>query len=269
MMKAVTQLVKISGRSMFAATLFMAVFLATTTGVSADEADAKRLLKAMSDYLAAQQAISFDFDSTFEVVTADEQVLGLVSSGSVRLNRPDKIHAIRSGGFADVEMSFDGKTVTILGKNLNLYTQVEEPGTLDQLVDVMREKYGRPLPAADLLLSSSYEVMMQNVVDIKDLGSGVVGGVECDSLAFRTDEVDWQIWIAHGDNPYPCRYVITSKQVAKGPQYSMQFRNWKTGDAVAASDFTFKNSTKAEKVELEDLEGAGDMPSHFTTGEAK
>lgn len=269
MLKIVIQLVKFSGRSASAMALSLTVLLATTTVASADEADAKRLLKAMSDYLAAQQAISFDFDATLEVVTPGEQVLGLASSGNVTLNRPDKIRATRSGGFADVEMSFDGKTVTILGKNLNMYTQVEEPGTLDQLVDVMRTKYGRPLPAADLLLSNSYEVMMQNVIDVKDLGSGVVGGEECDSLAFRTDQVDWQIWIAHGDTPHPCRFVITSKLVANGPQYSIQFSDWKTGDAVAADDFTFKNSTNAEKVELEDLKGAGDMPSNFITGEAQ
>ena len=59
---------------------------------------------------------------------------------------------------------------------------------------------------------------MEGVVDGKDLGSGVIDGVECDSLAFRTEEVDWQIWIAHGDRPYPCRFVITTKQLTNRPQ---------------------------------------------------
>jgi hypothetical protein len=59
----------------------------------ADDAQAKTLFKAMSDYLAAQQAISFDFDSTLEVVTDQEQKLGLASSGTLILNRPDKLHA--------------------------------------------------------------------------------------------------------------------------------------------------------------------------------
>ena len=47
-------------------------------------------------------------------------------------------------------MVFDGKTLRLLGKNTNLYTQVEAPGTIDQLVDVLRDKYHRPVPAADL-----------------------------------------------------------------------------------------------------------------------
>ena len=143
------------------------------------------------------------------------------------------------------------------------------PGTLDYLVDGLRDTYQRPLPAADLLLSNSYDALMADVVDVKDLGSGVVGGVECDYLAFRKDDVDFQIWIAQGKHPYPFRYVITSRLVSGGPQYSVQTRDWKTGGEVSATDFSFKNPTKADKVELKDLKGANDLPDHFMKGDAK
>ena len=126
-------------------------------------------------------------------------------------------------------MVFDGKTLTLLGKDANLYTQVEIPGTLDHLVDELRDKYHRPVPGADLLLANVYKELMHDVVDVKDLGSGVIGGTECDHLAFRTKELDWQIWVAQGERPYPCRYVITSKAVDQGPQYSVQISDWKTG----------------------------------------
>src|SRR5262249_48511118 len=100
----------------------------------ADEANAKRLLKGMSDYLAAQNQISFDYDSNLELVSTQQQKIGLASSGTLTLNRPDKLHATRTGGFANVEMVFDGKALTLLGKNANLYAQVEAPGTIDHLV---------------------------------------------------------------------------------------------------------------------------------------
>jgi len=235
--------------------------------VSADEADAKRLLKAMSDYLVEQKALSFGYDVTLEVITKEGQNLGLAASGIVVLNRPDKIRATRSAGFADVEMLFDGKTLTLLGKIANRYTQVEVPGTLDNLIDELREKYHRPMPAADLLLTNPYETLLAEVVDVKDLGSGVIDGVECDHLAFRQEEVDWQIWIAQGERPYPCRYAITAKQVDQHPQYTIQVRNWRTGDEVAADDFAFKNPTNAEKIELKTLqEMMSDLPKHFIVG---
>ena len=261
--------VKMFVRCMSVVALSLIMLFSASAGVMADEADAKKILKAMSDYMASQKALSFEFDATLEVVTSDEQKLALASSGALTLNRPDKIRVTRAGGFADVEMSFDGKTLTLLGKNHNLYTQLDVPGTIDHLVDELKDTYNRPLPAADLLLSNAYDALMADVVDIKDLGSGVVGGVECDYFAFRTDEVDWQIWIAQGEQPVPYRYVITSKLVSGGPQYTVQTRNWKTGAEVAATDFSFKNPTKADQVDLKDLKGTGDLPDHFVKGKAK
>jgi Predicted periplasmic protein len=163
-------------------------------------------------------------------------------------------------------MLFDGKTLTLLGKTANLYTQVDVPGTVDHLVDELRDKYNRPLPGADLLLSNVYDALMPDVVEAKDLGSGVIGGVECDHLAFRTKEVDWQIWIAQGKNPYPCRYVITTKLVDQAPQYSLQIRDWKTASKVASDSFAFKNSTGAKKIDLKDIPDTGDLPKQFVTG---
>jgi hypothetical protein len=254
-----------------AAVASAALFLvaASPSGANADEAEAKSLLKAMSDYLAAQTAISFSYDTNLEVVTKDRQKLLLASSGAVELSRPDKLRANRHGGFANVEMLFDGKTLTLLGKDANLYTQVDIPGSLDHLVDELREKYQRPVPGSDLLLSNVYDELMRDVVEVKDLGSGVVGSVECDHLAFRAKEVDWQIWIAHGEHPYPCRYVITSKEVDLGPQYSVQIRDWKTGSNVAADDFKFNNKTGAEKVDLKELKDIDELPDHVSIGDAK
>lgn len=245
------------------------VLVLTSSIACADETHARQILKAMSDYVAAQDAFSFDYDATLDVVTSEGQVIGIASSGSMSFNRPDKIHATRHGGFASVSMNFDGKTLTILGKNLNVFTQLEIPGTVDHLIDELKDTYNLPLPAADLLLSNSYEVLMKDVIDVKDLGSGVIGGVECDSLAFRTEEVDWQIWIAQGDRPHVCRYVITSKLIENGPQYAVQLRNWKEGAEVAAFNYTFENTTDAEQVDIKNLKGAGDLPEIFVVEEGE
>jgi hypothetical protein len=243
--------------------LALSAVFSAPTGVWAAEADAKRLLKAMSDYVGAQKTISFDFDASLEVVTNDEQKLSLASSGTVALSRPGSIRATRAGGHADTEMLYDGKTLTLLGKGTNLYTQIALAGTLDHLVDELREKYKRPLPAADLILPNSYDPLMEDVTDIKDLGSGVINGVECDYLAFRKKALDFQIWIAQGDQPYPCRYTVTSKDIPHSPQYTIQVRNWKAGDAVITEDFSFNNATKAKKVDIEDLKGMSVFPDHF------
>ena len=81
------------------------VTTAGSTSISApraDEANAKSLLKAMSDYLAAQKTVSFDYDSSLELVSTQQQKVALASSGTLTLNRPDKLHATRRGGFSNV-----------------------------------------------------------------------------------------------------------------------------------------------------------------------
>jgi hypothetical protein len=97
----------------------------------------------------------------------------------------------------------------------------------------------------------------------------VMGGVECDHFAFRKKDVDFQIWIAQGARPYPCRYVITSKLVAGAPQYSVQVRDWKSGNEVASDDFSFKNPTNAKKVDLKEVGDTDELPKLFTKGGSK
>jgi hypothetical protein len=250
----------------------LAVLVAGMASISiarADEAQAKSLLKAMSDYLAAQKAISFDYDSNLEIVSTQQQKIGLAASGTLTLNRPDKLHATRNGGFANLDMVFDGKTLTLLGKNTNLYAQVDAPGTIDQLVDILRDKYHRPVPAADLLMSDPYKELMPLVTDVKDLGSGVIHGIECDHLAFRTKEVDWQIWIAQGARPYPCRYVITSKKVAGWPQYTLDITAWKAGAEVASDSFKLEVPADAKKLTANQVPDLDDIPGIFKAKGAK
>jgi len=234
------------------------------------EQNARALLKGMSDYLAAQQVISMSYDSIFEVVTDDKQKLQLATSGTVDLVRPNKIRTTRQSGFSDTEMVFDGTTLSLLGKGQNAYIQAEVPGTVDNLIDQLRDRFKRQLPGADLLIQNVYDVLMADVTDVKDMGSGMIGGVECDHLAFRTADTDWQIWIAHGDRPYPCRYVITSKGVDQAPQFTMEIREWNAGGAEG--NFSFTPPAGAKKLEADDIEGlkeSSDLPENYRIGAAE
>ena len=67
------------------------VGMAAMSAARADEAQAKSLVKAMSDYLAAQKDISLEYDSLLEIATTENQKLGLASSGTITLARPDKL----------------------------------------------------------------------------------------------------------------------------------------------------------------------------------
>jgi hypothetical protein len=228
--------------------------------------DAKAILKAMSDYMGSLKTIEITFDSDIEVITPQLEKIQFTSSGEVLLSRPDKIRARRVGGYADVEMVFDGKVVSILGKNVNGYAQFDAPGTLDQLFEALREGYGVALPGADLLVSRPFDVLIAGVQEAKHIGRGVVEGVECEHLAFRNGDTDWQLWVELGDAPFPRKLVITSKTLNCAPQYTMRVKSWKTGVQPAADAFTFVPPAGAKKIKPEALIDLDELPQSAPAG---
>ena len=243
--------------------------LSALPSAQAQDQDATKLLKAMTDYVASQKVISATFDTNIEVITNDLQKIQFASSGQMLLSRPDKIVAHRIGGYADVELVFDGKTLSVFGKNVNAYAQADAVGSIDQLVAKLRNQFGVAIPGADLLLSGAYEELTKDVLDAKHIGRGVIDGIECDHLAFRDNDVDWQIWIEVGDHPIPRKYVITTKAVTSGPQYTLRIKDWKTDVQVPADAFAFKAPADAKKVDFGALSGIDEVPPGVAPGEKK
>jgi len=240
--------------------------VATAQAAPGDQAEAKAILKKMTDYISAQDTISASFDSDIEAVTTDLEKVQFASSGQILLDRPDKLRANRLGGYSDVEMVFDGKTFILFGKNLNSYAQIDAPGTIDELADRLRAGSGAAMPGADLLLTRAYEELTASLTDAKHIGHGVIGGVECDHLAFRTHEVDWQLWVRTTGDPIPCKYVITSKTLAGSPEYTLVVREWRTDVPDDASAFEFRPPEGAAKVAAESLEQIDEIPAGVVAG---
>jgi hypothetical protein len=228
---------------------------------------ADKMLKAMTDYVAGQKTFSVTFDSDIEVITTSQQKIQFTSSGSVQVSRPDKLRVARTGGYSDLELVFDGKMFTVNDKDHNDYAQTETSGSVDQLIDVLREKNGISAPGADLLFSQAFDVLMADVIDGVHIGQGIIDGVECDHLAFRNPDIDWQIWIETGARPIPRKYVITSKAVTGAPQYTLRIKEWKT--EVAADAFAFSPPQGAKKIALGDLVDIDEVPQGTVTAGGK
>jgi hypothetical protein len=234
------------------------VIFSATLAAHAQENDAAKILKAMSDYVASQKTLSITFDSDIEVITSTLQKIQFTNSGQVQLSRPDKLRATRTGGYRDVEIVFDGKMLTVNNKDANDFAQIDAPGSIDQLIDLLRDKHRVTAPGADILFSNAYAAMMSDVMESAHIGKGVIDGVECEHLAFRNMDTDWQIWIEAGARPIPRKYVITSKGVAGAPQYTLRIKEWKSD--VPADAFAFKPAQGAKKVALSDLNDIDEVP---------
>jgi hypothetical protein len=228
--------------------------------------DARAILRAMSDYVSGQKSIAATFNTDIEVITSDLQKIQFDSSGQLQLIRPDKVRASRTGGYTDVELFFNGKTFVAANRKDNLFTQADAPGSIDQLVEKLRRDFGVDLPGADLFVSNPYAVLTADVIDAKHVGRGIVNGVECEHLAFRNDDTDWQIWVRVGANPIPCKFVITSKATAGGPQYTLLITDWKSDAPIPPDAFTFTAPEGAKKVEFGGLSAIDEVPPGVIKG---
>src|SRR3981189_301984 len=169
------------------------VFIAFTAQ-SARGDDAAKVLKAMTDYTAAQKSISATFDSDIEIVTPELEKVQFTSSGKLQLTRPDKLRISRTGGYTDVQLVYDGKTVSIYGNNAKAYAQADLAGTIDQLVDLIQAKSGAAMPGTDLLLSNAYDELMSNDILASHIGQGRYSpsGTAAKAFHFPSDDRTWE-----------------------------------------------------------------------------
>jgi hypothetical protein len=236
---------------------------------AAEEGGAQTILKAMADYVSRQDNLALKYDADVEVVTPAVEKIQFSASGEVTMSRPNRFRISRTGGYADVEFVSDGSTVTVHDRGGNRFAQVPGTGSFDDVVDRLRTEAPIEVPGADLLLSKPYEELMAGVLEAKHIGRGVVDGVECEHLAFRNLDTDWQIWVEVGERPLPRKYVITSKAVGAAPQYTLRLRDWKTGVSPAPDAFAFKPPAGASGVTITLLKDIDEIPAGVVPGGAK
>jgi hypothetical protein len=212
--------------------------------------EAEKLLRSMTDYVSGLKSFSASFDVDDEIVSTAGQKLQYSASGTVAVERPGKLHMTRQGSFFDFDLVFDGRTISFHGKGFDVYGQVESPGpTIDDAVNEFRAATGLDAAGADLLIADPYSALMTDVESGMHVGTGIVGGVECEHLAFRGPTVDWQIWIQTGDKPLPMKYVITTKWVTGAPQYTIRLHDWNVAPTFDPKLFVFTPPAGAKKLD--------------------
>lgn len=244
--------------TMTAATL-SALLLALGAGGAVCAADDKRdpaadaLVKKMSDYMGGLKSFSADAAVVDEMIMGDGLKLSALRAGSIKLRRPDHFYMSRKGMVRDQEVFYNGKRLKVHAKSAGAVLDVPAEGEVDALLNKAVEVFGAELPARDLLAADAYTALMEPVQESAALGVVEIDGRSCRQLVFRTDEVDWQLWVEEGDRPLPCRYTITSKWTYGAPQYSVTFSNWAVDPELGDDAFSFTIPEGMQPVTIEEM----------------
>jgi hypothetical protein len=70
------------------------------------------------------------------------------------------------------------------------------------------------------------------------VGTQTVEGKLCDHLAYKTDAVDYELWIGKSDS-LPYQLVLNYKENPRVPRSQVIFKNWNLNASVTDKDFAF------------------------------
>lgn len=211
---------------------------------------AKRILREMGEYLKTAEEFAFHGVVTYDEVHSNGQKIQYGGVCDVSVRRPNRLYAKFDGDERRSRTFYDGKTVTIYNVVMNLYAVTKVPPKIDGAADLILEKFGFQVPIADFVYEDPYAVLIEKVQAASLLGIHVVDGTPCRHLAFRQENIDWQIWIADGPKPVPRKLVITYKNEIGSPQYAAVLSGWNFQPRLSDHAFTFHPPTDSSLIEF-------------------
>lgn len=218
---------------------------------------ATQILKRMTDYLDNLKQFSVHTQNTIEDMLDSGQRIDTDVSASVIISRPNKLRAERKGELLDQVFYYDGKTLTLYNPSDRVYGTEPAPATIEEMLHYASDSLGLIIPAADLVYRDAYPLMMQGVTSAIVVGKAVIDGVTCDHLAFSRPDVDLQVWVADGDQPRPCKYVVTDKSTPALISISTVMSDWNAAPAAADASFTFVPPEGAMAISFMPLDTSG------------
>lgn len=222
---------------------------------------ATQLLQRMTDYLGGLTQFSVHTENTLEDQLDSGQRIDMDIAADVTVRRPNKLHAARAGELVSQDFYYDGKTLTLYNPSDRVYATEPAPATIEEMLDYAREDLGLIIPASDLVYRNAFGILMQDVTSAVVLGKTSIGGVTCDHLAFGRPEVDFQIWIADGDRPLPCKFVVTDTSTPAQISTVTVMSDWNLAPKVPDTAFEFVPPEGARAISF--------LPLEKTSGSAR
>lgn len=214
----------------------------------APRADA--VLRNACQYLAEAPFFGLSAEIWREHVVESGQRIEFSRTIQLEVKRPNRFHVEIDAPRSQRGFWYDGKDLTILDRRRNLFSTTGMPDTIDATVDASQDQFGIDLPLIDLALSDPYHNAMAQVQGATYYGPAPVMGYSCHHLAFTQDNIDWQVWIQDGPQPFIRKFVITHKNEPGMPQFGALITQWNMTDRIAESDFVFAPPTGALKIPM-------------------
>ncbi len=218
-----------------------------TAGSAGDRAQA--ILKRMADLLKQTKQYTVTVDSEYDVVQKSGEKIEFGEIRKMTVARPDRIRVdVESRDGRKGMLSYNGQDITIFDAKDNVYASARKPVDLDHLFDHFKDDLEISMPLGQVFSAGLEKVKTKKIRSLYYVEQATIAGVQCDHLAGTTDKVDFQVFVAQGDQPLPRRIVITYRKESGKPQFRAQISDWKLNVNVSESTFAFTPPEGAERV---------------------
>ncbi len=207
-------------------------------------------LKQMSDKLIASNSFSYRSNSAVELQSETGQFVTFFTEAEVALQRPNKLHMKVSGDSPSLHLYFDGAKASAIDVDNNTYAVSTPLTNIDEMLNYIMSKAQISFPSADLMYSDPYAVMTKNLTDATVVGDSMINGIPVEHFAYREPTIDWEIWIAKGENALPLRLAMTYRQVENRPSFLVEFADWKLNPKLKSNTFEFKAPKDGKQIEF-------------------
>jgi len=219
----------------------------TTANVSPKEARA--ILIRMAEFMAKTSSFSVSVRNSYDVYQKSGQKIEFSEMRKITVARPNRLRIEVEESSGDRQMLlFDGKELTMATPSRNVYARTPKPGSIDDAVGFFTSDLGMKLPFSVLLQTTAPKELDQKTQTLDYVERTTIFGAPAHHLAGRTATVDYQIWIADGDQPLPQRLVLTYRKEKGQPQFRAQFFDWNPAAETPASLFEFLPSAGMHKI---------------------
>jgi len=206
-------------------------------------------LNRMSDYLKTLKSFRINTEVSKDELVDTNMKIQKSASNEITVQSPDRLYAHVVADEQDLQFFYDGKTLTLYNAPDKVYASVEAPPTVSRTLDAIRVRYGIVFPLADFIQMSAQENLLQNITTAGYIGPSRIDGVECDHIAVRQPDVDWQVWIQKGEAALPLKVVITTKSQPTQPQFIAKLK-WDTTATIDSDLFTFTPPDDAVRIKF-------------------
>jgi len=197
-----------------------------------------QLLRKMSDTLKAAQAFSFTVSESHERMRRNGQKEPYTLKRDVVVRRPDRLWSHTTGSDnRNVKVTYDGKTVTVVGDTQKIYATINARATLDETLDLVTERYDLRVAVADFLYSSPYDSFADSQAKGGWVRRTTVEGKACDEVSYSLKAVDFTLSMTSAEPTVPCEARITFKEEPGQPVTQLTFSNWNLQAQPAESQF--------------------------------